>query len=101
MRCFNVLVHGRIHWLDAGRSGAAPGARRPAGLYSHRYVLAANADHAKEKAIRRVRENLEHQTGWISEGLACVEFVVDEVSSALLFNGFLPDNRGHTFYTGE
>lgn len=101
MRCFDVLVHGRIHWLDAGHSDAAPCASRPAGLYCHRYVLASNADHAQEKAIHRVRENLEHQTGWMSEGRAWVEFIVEEVASAPLFNGFLTDNRGHTFYAGE
>jgi len=101
MRCFDILVHGHIRWLHVDRLDADPDADRATGFYCHRYVIASSADLAIEKAICRVRENLEQQTGWVSEGRACVQFIVDEVSSAPLIKGFLPDNRGHTFYAGE
>jgi hypothetical protein len=100
MRCFNVLVHGHIQWLHVDCPDPEPDADRATGLYRHRYVIASSAELAKEKAIRRVREDLELQTGWFSEGRAHVEFLVDEVSPAPLFNAFLADNRRHTFYSG-
>jgi hypothetical protein len=98
MRCFFVLVDGRINWPEDAGALVGQSSERPAGFYCHRYVLASSPKAAENKAIQRVREDFERK--WIQRG-ASVELRVDEVSPAPLFKGFLPDNRGHTFYTSE
>jgi hypothetical protein len=102
MRCFYVLVHGRIGWvgelsLDNGESQVD----RPSGFYCHRYVLASGEDKAKVSAIARVRENLEKQTGWISRGYIALDLEAEEVTPAPIHKLLRPDNRGHTFYIEE
>ena len=98
MRCFNVLVHGRINWPEDADSSVEPEEDRAVGFYCHRYILASTPNAAETKALQRVRENLEPR--WVKRG-ARVELSVEEVSAASLFNGFLPDNRGHTFYSSH
>lgn len=98
MRCFYVLVQGHISWPEDAGSSVEPEDERPAGFYCHRYVLASTANAAETKALQRVRENLEHE--WMQRG-GSVELEVEEVSAAPLLKGFLPDNRGHSFYSSD
>lgn len=96
IRCFYVLVHGRLRWLP--ELAADPDAFRPKGFYCHRYVLASSVDQARAKAFGRVRANLEKQTGWISRGAATLDLQADEVIEAAMHKLLKPDNGGHTFY---
>ena len=98
MRCFYVLVEGQIKWAKDESSSLEPQDGRPICFYCNRYVLASSADIAASKAIQRVRENLEHD--WM-QGSGSVELAVAEVSAAPLLKGFLPDDRGHTFYSSD
>jgi hypothetical protein len=99
MRCYYVLVHGRLDWLP-GRSACDEfGAEKPLGFYCHRYVLAHNEGGAIDVAFRRVRSNLDSEMGWLRDGLATVELHADEVTTAPMHKLLKPDNRGHTFYT--
>ena len=98
MRCFYVLVHGRLDWRKERFAAGEPAGGRPQGFYCHRYVLASNGDRATEAAFRRVRDNLDKQTGWIDQGLATLELEAEEVTAAPLRSLLKPDNRGHTFY---
>jgi hypothetical protein len=97
MHCFYVLVHGALQWQvatgDAGEGGVLP-----KGFYCHRFVLAATPEEAETKAFRRVRANLDRQTGWLSAGTAVLELEAEEVSVAPMHKLLVPDNRGHTFY---
>jgi len=98
MQCFFVLVEGHIDWAeDAGPPVGQP-SERPAGFYCHRYVFPSSAKDAETRAMQRVRENFERE--WTTRG-ASVELRVEKVSAAPLFKGFLPDNRGHTFYAPD
>ena len=99
MRCFYVLVHGRLRWR--AERAADPDAFRPQGFYCHRYVLASGVHQARDKAFARVGANLERQTGWISRGAATLDLQADEVVEAGMHKLLKPDNRGHTFYDQE
>lgn len=99
MRCFYVLVHGTLSWrAELAATKSALVETRPLGFYCHRYVLASNEGEAAAVAIRRVRENLEKQTGWIGAGLAALELEAEELTIAPMHKLLKPDNRGHTFY---
>ena len=84
MRCFYVLVHGSIEWpsdhLDDEEMFT------PAGFYCHRYVLASGYEEAVEKAFRRIRKNLEKQTGWLMQGLAKLTLEATELKPAPMRN---------------
>jgi hypothetical protein len=101
VRCYFILVHGRLKWVPGRMAGDELGAMRPAGFHCHRYVLAANEDEAVETAFRRVRDNLDHQFGWLRDGLATVELEAEEVATAPIRKLLKGDNRGHTFYERE
>lgn len=98
MQCFYVLVHGQLDWRTEPSSADALEGGRPVGFYAHRYVLASNEDEATEAAFRRVRRNLERQTGWIETGLTALRLEAEEVAAAPLLKLLKPDNRGHSFY---
>ena len=98
MRCFYILIHGRLRWLvepldrDTGQ---------PAGLYCHRYVLASDQQEAIQKALESVSNNLDRQTGWLRDNHAELDLEAEEVSEASFLKAFLPANKGHTFYETE
>lgn len=99
MRCFYVLVHGKLNWLvEPLPFGDNPDVARPTGFFCYRYVLASGESEAKEKAFRRVRQNLERQTGWLGQRLLTLCLTADEVATARMHMMLKPDNRGHTFY---
>ena len=98
MRCYFVLVHGRLEWELERSPGDQFGAVKPAGFYCHRYVLAANESAAAEIALRRVQQNLDSQTAWLRDGFATVELDAERVNAAPLHKLLKPDNRGHSFY---
>lgn len=99
MRCFYVRVHGSLEWhsdhLEDGESFA------PAGFYCHRYVLASGYKEAAERAFRRVRKNLEKQTGWFGRGLAKLTLEAEELTPAPMRKLLRRDNRGHLFYESD
>jgi hypothetical protein len=102
MRCFYVLVHGRLRWRQESDSGENdPAATRPLGFYCHRYVLASGEGQAEAAAFRRVRENLEKQTGWIGSRQAALDLEAEELTTAPMYKLLRPDNRGHSFYLDE
>lgn len=101
VRCFYVLVHGKLRWRTELATTDDHNAFRPTGFYCHRYVLASDVDGAKDKAFCRVRENLEQQTGWVRNGLAIVDLQAEEVADAAMHKLLKPDNRGHTFYNED
>ena len=94
MTCFHVLVHGRLDWGTEQSPAGDAGGTRPQGFYAHRYVLASNEDEATELAFRRVRDNLDKQTGWIERGIAALTLEAEEVAAAPLRKLLKPDNRG-------
>lgn len=98
MRCFFVLVHGKLDWLV---EASEPDIDQSPGFYCYRYVLAANSEAAKMAAFRRVRKNLDQKTGWMTNGLARLELEAEEVRLAPIFKALIPDNRGHVFYERE
>jgi hypothetical protein len=99
MRCFYVLVHGKLDW-SASFTGAA-NQDRPAGFYCHRYVLARTELEATDKAFRRVRENLDKKCGWLSNGSAKLILNAEELAVAPVHKLLKLENRGHTFYANE
>jgi hypothetical protein len=101
MRCFYVLVHGKLQWHASQGATDAIGVDQPAGFWCHRYVLAADENSAENKAIRRVSDNLERVFGWLSNGAATVDLEVAEVSVAPARKLIKPDNKGHTFYAEQ
>lgn len=102
MRCFYVLVHGRIGWIEeSSLDNIEPEVDRPTGFYCHRYVLASGVNKAEASAIARVRENLENRTGWISRGYIALDLEAEEVTPAPIHKLLKPDNRGHSFYLEE
>jgi hypothetical protein len=99
MRCFYVLVHGKLTW-GVDRLGSSEG-DAPAGFYCHRYILAQTEADAMEKAFGRVRDNLDAQTSWLREGLARLVMDAEELAVAPMYNLLKPENRGHTFYAAD
>lgn len=98
MRCYNVLVHGTLDWLPGLTPRDEIGVTKPHGFYCHRFVLAPDEAKASDTALRRVRANLDKQTGWLRDGLATVELHAEEITGAPMRKLLMPDNRGHTFY---
>jgi len=102
MKCYYVLVHGRLNWNTTSSPPDGGGETfQPAGFYCHRYVLASTIHNAQEAAFRRVRENLDRQTGWITAEAVKLELDAEETASAPIYQLLKPDNRGHTFYEQE
>ncbi|WP_161391439.1 hypothetical protein [Croceibacterium xixiisoli] len=63
--------------------------------------MASTIRNAQEIAFRRVRENLDRQTGWVTAGAVTLELEAEETASAPIYRLLKPDNRGHTFYKQE
>ena len=101
MRCYYVLVRGRLHWLPGRSAQDAIGATRPYGFYCHRYVIAANEAGAVETAFRRVRLNLDSELGWVRDGFVNLALEAEEVATAPISKLLKPDNRGHTFFADD
>lgn len=101
MKCYFVLVHGRLEWTAPSQPDDGCETTQPAGFYCHRYVLASTVQNAQAAAFRRVRENLDRQTGWIRQKAVKLELEADETSIAPIYHLLKPDNRGHTFYEEE
>lgn len=95
MRCFYVLVHGKLEWH---RAAAPEDELQPRGFYCHRYVLATDEAEAREKAFRRVSHSFEKQTGWTGKGIAHLKLEAAEVTPASVHKLLKPDNLGHSFY---
>jgi hypothetical protein len=102
MKCYYVLVHGRLDWSVASPSpDGDEETSRPEGFYCHRYVLASSIHHAQQAAFRRVRENLDKQTGWITGRGVELVIEAEETTSAPISNLLERDNPGHIFYDQE
>src|SRR3990170_7227530 len=99
MRCFYVLVHGSLEWDSEPEID--DDFFRPAGFHCHRYVLAAGYEDAVKKAFRRVRKNLEKQTGWMGQGLAKLTLEAEELVPAPMHKLLRRGNRGQSFYEGD
>ena len=98
MRCFYVRVHGLLKWqTQPSPAGDAPQTDRFGGFYTHRYVLASDETKARETAFRRIRENLDRETRWMSNGQATLDLEVDELSSAPVYR-LIERIPGHIFY---
>ena len=96
MRCFYVLVHGSLEWPSDHAEDED--AFAPEGFYCHRYGFASGYKEAVEKAFRRVRKNLENQTGWLGQGLAKLTLEASELTPAPMRKLLRRPNRGHAFY---
>lgn len=102
MRCYYVLIHGRLGWSAASTSnGEGAITSQPLGFYCHRYVLASSIQAAQETAFNRVRNNLDRQTGWLAAKLIRLELSAEEITPAPFHRLLKPDNLGHTFYDEE
>jgi hypothetical protein len=103
MKCYCVLVHGRLDWSTPSSAADDDGEtlHQRAGFYCHRYVLASTIHNAQEAAFRRVRENLDRQTGWIKARAVELELEAEETSPPPIYQLLKPDNPGHTFYLRE
>jgi hypothetical protein len=95
MRCFYVLVGGKLTW-DVDRSASLEG-ETPAGFFCPRYVLAQTEADAVEKAFRRVRDKLDKQGGWLSGGLARLTLEAEESTPAPMHKLLNPES-GFIFY---
>jgi hypothetical protein len=98
MRCFYVLVHGKINWNAELPEIGDPEIARPAGFYCHRFVLAANEREAAEIAFHRVRASLDKESDWLAKGLATIDLEAEETAAAPMHNLLRKENRGHSFY---
>lgn len=98
MRCFYVLIHGRLTWTSSVEHETET---QPSGFYCHRYVLASNQQNATDAAFARVLANLDTQTGWLTKSSVAVELGAEEVRVAPLHKLLKADNGGHTFYIDE
>ena len=98
MRCYYVLVHGRLNWQAIDAAAGEHDHQRPSGFYCHRYVLAHNEHEATESAFRRVRRNLDQETNWVGNGSAVLNLEAEEVTTASIHKLLMPENRGHAFY---
>jgi hypothetical protein len=98
VRCYYVLVHGKLEWLVPSSD---PEETQPAGFCCYRYVLAADGAAAKLQAFQRVEGNLKKNTGWLTSGRASLQLEADEVSEAAFNNLLTPDKRGHIFYNDD
>jgi hypothetical protein len=96
MRCYYVLVHGKLDWTAPHPDDPGELAR-PAGFYSHRYVLAQTEADATEKAFRRVRKKLDERADWLREGLARLTLEVEELAASPLHK-LLQSDPGNVFY---
>jgi hypothetical protein len=91
-----------LEWSAASTSKGDDGETlQPLGFYCHRYVLASSIRIAQESAFRRVRDNLERQTGWLTAKVATLELEADEITPVSMYRILKPDNRGHIFYNQE
>lgn len=96
MRCYHVLVHGKLDWK--GAPPANSDVEQPRGFYCHRYVLASGESDAASKAFERVRKNLDRDNQWLTSGAADLSLEAAEISPAPIHKLLAPDNRGHAFY---
>lgn len=94
MRCYFVLVHGRLQWNVAAPDGSV----QPLGFYCHRYVLASSEQRAAETAFRRVHANFDRRFRWLSDGSATLVLEAEEICAAPILKLIEPDNGGHSFY---
>lgn len=99
MRCFYVLVHGTLEW-EADHA-ANEEMFTPAGFYCHRYVLAKGFEEAANKAFRRIRKNLEKQTGWLGQGLAKLTLEAEELKPAPIHKLLRPGRHVRDFYEAD
>ena len=95
MRCYYILVHGKLDWQGVPRDDEVS---QPLGFFCHRYVLASNNSDAAEKAFRRVRANL---GDWIGEGGPTLNLDAEETAEEPIYKLLLPENRAHAFYAEE
>lgn len=96
MRCYYVLIHGKLDWNVAPPAG--DDVYQPRGFYCHRYVLASDEGDAARKAFKRVRDNLDSGGRWLTRGAASLSLEADEISAAPIHKLLMPDNRSHAFY---
>jgi hypothetical protein len=101
MKCYHVLVHGRLNWSTVPPPPDDGDTFQPAGFYCYRYVLASTIHDAQQAAFRRVRDNFDRQTGWITANAVRLELSAEETTSAPIYQLLKPDNRAHTFYERE
>lgn len=98
MRCYYVMVHGRLNWLTPEPD--EPGAR-PLGIYCHRYVLARDEASAERTTFERVLRNLSRTTGWGDRNEANLTLEMEDIYVAPFHRLLLRDNRGHSFYAED
>lgn len=102
MQCYYVVVHGRLEWFAAATSNDDVGDTwQPLGFYCHRFVLASSTSSAQDTAFRRVRDNLDRQTGWLSSNQVKLELNAEQATPAPFSRLLKPDNRGHIFYDND
>ncbi len=97
MRCFFVLVHGKLEWgFDA-----APNETQPAGFVCPRYVLAGGETRAQEIATLNVQRTAERRFSWLSNGETRLSLSVDEILPARLYKLLWPLSQSFVFYEKE
>jgi hypothetical protein len=102
MKCYYVLIHGRLEWRPTSTTNdIGDETSQPLGFYCHRYVLASSISSAEDSAFRRVRDNLDRQTGWLTTNHVKLELNAEEITPAPIFRLLKSDNRGHIFYDKE
>jgi len=102
MQCYYVVIHGRLEWAAAAPPNNDEGDTwQPLGFYCHRFVLASSISSAQDTAFRRVRDNLEWQTGWLNSNQVKLQLNAEQVTPAPFFRLLKPDNRGHIFYDND
>lgn len=100
MRCFHVVVHGRIEWPEEQLADEA--LFTPAGFYCQRYVLASGFEDAADKAFRLVRRMIARQTGWFDGSAARLTLEVSELKPAPMIKLLRPRRRRvRDFYDGN
>ena len=93
MRCYQVLVHGKLEWRVPS---STPDETQPRGLYCTRHVLARSELQAAQKACANVTRALDRKLS----GAARSTCVADDIAPAQLWK-LLARNPGLVFYNDE
>lgn len=100
MRCYRVLVHGRICRADADPDGHSE-LVQPKGFYANRYVLAATEQGAANRALGLVRKDMADRDALVRAGKKQLSVSVVEVDRANIASILKPINKGYSFYIAD
>ena len=98
MKCYKLLVHGKLDWSpEAVRKWHVPDTR-PSGFYCTRFRFARSREEATAKVLEDVRTFYEQTTDWFVHDLLELGLEIEEISRAPFYLGLKKPNHVATFY---